>query len=201
MASRRDEEARRGVIGALAGALVLAGVGFAVGLILGVVSEEPQLVLGHLGGRSTEVAWRDASDFGSVDPPVELAVVPPEDAEAARPAMPAVAAAPPAELRARPESPAPGPPPRSNAPAAAVVGTGFAVQVGAFANEQAADELRGRLRDRGFDAYLTPSAGVADGRWRVRVGPVADRAQADALAKRLERDEKLPTWVLSEEGA
>jgi cell division protein FtsN len=34
-------------------------------------------------------------------------------------------------------------------------------------------------------------------RWRVRVGPVATREQADEVASKLAR-EKLPTWVLAE---
>jgi cell division septation protein DedD len=36
-------------------------------------------------------------------------------------------------------------------------------------------------------------------RWRVRVGPVKTRAEAESLSARLKREQKLPTWILSEE--
>ena len=94
---------------------------------------------------------------------------------------------------ARPQNSPPSSKPASTA--------GFAVQVGAFSTEAAAHELVSKLRASGYDVYLTPAAASSDGRWRVRVGPVPQRARADELALRLEREQKLPTWVLSEEGA
>jgi len=36
----------------------------------------------------------------------------------------------------------------------------------------------------------------SDKRWRVRVGPVDSRPDAERLAGRLKREEQLPTWVL-----
>ena len=48
---------------------------------------------------------------------------------------------------------------------------------------------------------MTPGARSDGARWRVRVGPVADRAEAERLSARLKRDEKLPTWVLDENTA
>ena len=59
--------------------------------------------------------------------------------------------------------------------------TGFAVQVGAFADTAAATALRDRLRSTGFNAF-TDSVGTDAGpRTRVRVGPAMNRAEADAL--------------------
>ena len=59
--------------------------------------------------------------------------------------------------------------------------TGFAVQVGAFADTAAATALRDRLRNAGFNAF-TDSVGTDAGpRTRVRVGPAMNRAEADAL--------------------
>lgn len=46
-----------GWFASLLGAAVLIAGGFALGLVAGVVSEEPELVVGHLAGRSEEVAW------------------------------------------------------------------------------------------------------------------------------------------------
>jgi cell division septation protein DedD len=74
---------------------------------------------------------------------------------------------------------------------------GVAVQVGAFSDRRAADQLIARLRSDGFQAYASAGAGNA---WRVRVGPFRDRSAADQAAARLKRDQKLPTWVLEETG-
>ena len=74
---------------------------------------------------------------------------------------------------------------------------GVAVQVGAFSDRRAADQLIARLRSDGFQAYASAGAGSA---WRVRVGPFRDRSGAEQAAARLKRDQKLPTWVLEETG-
>ena len=93
--------------------------------------------------------------------------------------------------RERPE-PVPIPPP---------AGGGFAVQVGAFAERSAAERLAESLRAKAFSVYISPGAKAGEARWRVRVGPLASREQAERTAARLKRDEKLPTWVLSEDAA
>jgi DedD protein len=78
-------------------------------------------------------------------------------------------------------APAPAPPAASRPPAAA---SGFAVQVGSFGSRANADRLARTLRGDGFAAFVTPSAG--DRRlYRVRVGPVTGRAEAEQLAVRL----------------
>ena len=64
-------------------------------------------------------------------------------------------------------------------PAAADVG--FAVQLGAFGNAADAGKLRDRARAAGFSAFVEQvrtDKGVLN---RVRVGPVASRAEADQL--------------------
>ena len=71
------------------------------------------------------------------------------------------------------------------------------MQVGALADAASAEQLAVKLRARGFPVYVAPSAEPGSKRWRVRVGPVATREQADEVAARLAR-EKLPTWVLAE---
>ena len=45
------------------------------------------------------------------------------------------------------------------------------------------------LKAKGFTVYLKPSSGPSDGRWRVRVGPLATKSDAQRLARRLEREE------------
>lgn len=208
----------------LIGALFLSGGGFMLGLLLGVVSEEPDLVVRHLAGSGEQVPWTPDAEPGLSEParradPEASGTVVPEPAEplgARTRNVPIVAAAPPS-----PKSPSKTVPARvaaakkpvERAPARKAVTArprqtavppsvrkGFAVQVGAFSGSDVAKGLAARLRSKGFDAYVTPSAGPQDGRWRVRVGPVASKEAAQTVANKLESQEQLPTWVLSEEG-
>jgi len=73
------------------------------------------------------------------------------------------------------------------------------VQVGAFTESAPAEKLADRLRARGYPTYVRSSEDDGESRWRVRVGPVAARPEAEALAEKLQRAEKLPTWVLDED--
>ena len=75
----------------------------------------------------------------------------------------------------------------------------LAVQVGAFATSLAAEELAKSLRSKGYAASVSPGATAGESRWRVRVGPLATRDEAEATAARLKKAEKLPTWILSED--
>lgn len=99
------------------------------------------------------------------------------DADVATSAPAALAtAATPAPKASRPvETPKPITPP----PAAA--GTGFAVQLAAFSKPSDAAVLRDKVRAAGFSAF-TESVSTDKGTLtRVRVGPVASHAEADAL--------------------
>ncbi|HSJ98351.1 MAG TPA: SPOR domain-containing protein, partial [Myxococcota bacterium] len=109
----------------------------------------------------------------------------------------------PEPARAEPApDPAPGSaPPAGAAPpavAAVVPAGGFAVQVGAFADAAAAEQLARRLRAHGHRVYVAPSTGSDTARWRVRVGPLSSRSEAEGVAARLEREERVSTWVLAE---
>lgn len=63
---------------------------------------------------------------------------------------------------------------------------GWVVQVGSFQRETNALVLRDRLREDGFDASVEQVAGDSGTLWRVRLGPVAERAEGEALEKRIE---------------
>lgn len=66
-------------------------------------------------------------------------------------------------------------------PAASASGTGFAVQVGAFAAAADATALRDKLRGAGFNAF-TEAVNTDKGTLtRVRVGPAMTRAEAEQL--------------------
>jgi cell division septation protein DedD len=212
--------AEPGWIASLLGAAVLIAGGFGLGLVAGVVSEEPELVVGHLVGRSEEVAWlpegepeftpatheaASEHDEGRLD---EVAWEADDRAVPLAP-LPAVAAPPPAApppAALSPAAPLPAAPlpaaPRdvSSLPEAWGRGSGFVVQVGAFSAAAVADDVKRKLRVKGFESYVVPATPSGDGKWRVRVGPVSTRAGADSLAGRLESEERLPTWVLSEGG-
>ncbi|WP_133499869.1 SPOR domain-containing protein [Cognatilysobacter terrigena] len=87
----------------------------------------------------------------------------------------------PAPAASAPPKPAtpPAPPAATSAPAAANVG--FAVQLGAFADADEATRLRDRARAAGFSAFVEQVHTDRGNLSRVRVGPVPDRAAADAL--------------------
>jgi cell division septation protein DedD len=100
-------------------------------------------------------------------------------APAAKPA-PAPAATKPAPA-ALPAKPAPTATTTAKPAAAAPIASGFAVQLAAPANENDAIALRDRARAAGFTAFVQPIDTDAGVRYRVRVGPVADRGAAEQL--------------------
>ena len=189
------------------GVIVLIGGGLALGLVVGLVAREPDLVAGHLAGRSQEVIWDDTAGVRER----RRSPVAPEDAEPSRrsvgmgprvagdavheAALPDVAAAPLARVD---------PPKRADASApASFAGKGeaggYAVQVGAFSDQQTAWRLARGLAEKGFRSYVVEP--IQDHRWRVRVGKVAGKPEAENLARRLKREQHLPTWVLTERGS
>ena len=60
-------------------------------------------------------------------------------------------------------------------------GAGFAVQLSAPSVEADANALRDRARAQGLSAFVQPVETDSGRRYRVRVGPVADRAAAESL--------------------
>lgn len=211
---RRGHEGRSrrapSLLSALAGAALLVVLGFALGVVGGLVMEEPDLLLDYVLGRTEQVAVggeapapgpdvaarppapaaaeasTEASGEGAGSEGGQGALAEPE-AAAAEPAPEPVEAAPAAPAREAPPTVASAPP-----------ASGFAVQVGAFADSAAAEQLARRLRASGHPVYIAPSAGADTARWRVRVGPLASRAEAEGVAARLEREERVSTWVLAE---
>jgi len=103
----------------------------------------------------------------------------PEASEAPEPPVPDIPAPSPVA------PPAPQPPP---APAPAADGEWF-VQVGAFGSLDNAEALVSRLRSDGYEAFLTTIGSLH----RVRVGPYADRAEADRVADRLREEGNSPS--------
>ena len=154
---------------------------------------EPFVLFGYLAGRGEDVVIRESGE------PPRVARTPESPVSKA---MPDVAApAPPAPhareaTRLRTEAPSP-----LTAKASPSTAERFAVQVGAFSENENAERLAENLRKKGFDAYVSAGAKATQPRWRVRVGPFPDRKEAERAAGRLKKNEKLPTWVLDENAA
>lgn len=110
----------------------------------------------------------------SVSAPVPLPESKPATAQPVAPA--------PKPAAPKPVAIAPATPVQSPTPAAAI---GYAVQLGAFGNAAEATKLRDRARAAGFSAFVEAVPTDKGTLNRVRVGPVASRAEADALKAQL----------------
>lgn len=84
-------------------------------------------------------------------------------------------------------APEPAPPPASDP---------YTVQVAALRSAAAAEEFAGRLRGKGFPAYvMEPAPDGPAGVYRVRVGKYADHGEAERVRQRLEQEEQLTPWI------
>lgn len=159
----------------------------------------------------------DLSKSSGVQPTpsvVEDRAPPPEEAATAPRAAP-TAEQPAAEVQAKPETPAPNqaavapppvvieqptvaaarttppartaPPPIASSTSAPTSGR-WAVQVGSYAREATAERLAKQLRDQGQRAFVMPVKSGGATLYRVRIGPMLDRASAEAAL----RDVKSP---------
>lgn len=215
-----------GWIPSLLGAALLVASGFSLGLVVGIVKEEPELVAGHLGGRSQEISW--STQLASEPEPTPIgtdynAAGPANSAsDTTRSALGSAFSADPARGGGMPELSLPSasavPAPvakskrtRSEGVAVSDLPTvsaarpsrnagGFSVQVGAFKASRPAEQVADELRSKGYASYVVPAVSGGKGLWRVRIGPVATRAEADRTSTRLKREEKMMPFVLSEGG-
>ena len=88
-----------------------------------------------------------------------------------------------------------------DAPATAVAAGqpgGWAVQLGAFGNEGAANGLRDRLRGQGFDGYVDGVATAKGKLWRVRAGPFASRSVAESKRDQIAQKLKVKGNIVSQ---
>jgi DedD protein len=70
------------------------------------------------------------------------------------------------------------------------------VQVGAYADAAKLRDARAKVEQMGLKTYTQVVEGESGSRTRVRVGPFASRAEADAVAAKVKRT-GLPTAVLA----
>jgi cell division septation protein DedD len=84
----------------------------------------------------------------------------------------------------------------SESPPVAQVTDGFSVQVMALRSLAAAQDAVTRLSAKGFPATVVPpEVGAPSALFRVRVGPYADRAEAQRIMRRLETEEQFEAFV------
>jgi DedD protein len=123
----------------------------------------------------------DVDHIGSAPPQAAQASVAASVAAPAPAIEPAPAAAP-----MPPAAPAPA---MSKPVAVALVpaaGAGWTLQLGSFANKTNAESLTRQLKSEGFNAYIAPIGTAAAQRFRVRLGPIADRATAAGIMAKLQ---------------
>lgn len=132
-----------------------------------------------------------SSTVAPVAEPAPAAAVAPTPAPAAQtrpaptPPAPPINTAPstPASKAAAAPAPAARPAPAATAPSSVRV----VVQVGAFAEQARAQEVRQRLERAGFTTYTQIAETSAGPRIRVRVGPFDSRAEAERVAARIQQ--------------
>ncbi len=167
---------------------LLVAFGFSFGLLVGATWEEPELVLGYFRGDAEDVPLEALAEVEDV----AMAVPPRPEPERPRPAATRDEPAPRETTARTPEVAAPPPPAAEAGP--------FSIQVGSFTEPIPALRLAESLGDKQYTVYVAEGDAAGKPRWRVRVGPVETRGEAERLARRLKSNERLPTWVLQEEG-
>ena len=121
-----------------------------------------------------------------------------------QPSVPVVKPAPAPVVAAKPAAPVPAPKPVAPQPAAPGkpdVGQSridpnglpisWSIQAASLGNREGADALQKKLRAQGYNAYIRS----ADGKNRVFIGPLIERAEADRLRDLLDRQQNLKGFV------
>ncbi|MGH8347311.1 MAG: SPOR domain-containing protein [Pseudomonas sp.] len=124
----------------------------------------------------------------------------PATAAAAKPVAPPPAPAPvpalaakPATAPAQPITAAPGKPDTTQSRVDANgLSVSWSVQLASLSSRESAEKLQKTLRSQGYNAYIR----TADGKNRVFVGPLIERAEADRLRDLLNRQQNLKGFVV-----
>lgn len=185
-----DRALKERIIGA---AVLVAVVVLVVPVFLDGPPEEGEIVSEHvpLPGQAdqdikTVVLDRDRSNPVPSNDNSERAEPTPEPVVAREEPKPEAVVTRPTPLPVAEKTPAPETA-QATAPEASTTGM-WAVQLGSFGNQENAERLAAELRKQGHAAFLSQVA-TADGQLhRVRVGPQADRAAADAVAEKLRKE-------------
>ncbi|WP_223454292.1 MULTISPECIES: SPOR domain-containing protein [unclassified Pseudomonas] len=151
-----------------------------------VVVPEPQALPQEPVPSDEEIAQQE-----SAVPAAPLAPAP-----AAKPPAPApvpALAAKPATAPAQPITAAPGKPDTTQSRVDANgLSVSWSVQLASLSSRESAEKLQKTLRSQGYNAYIR----TADGKNRVFVGPLIERAEADRLRDLLNRQQNLKGFVV-----
>lgn len=152
-----------------------------------VVVPEPQaLPEEELVPTDDEVATQQAPSM-PVQPSVPVVKPTPAPAAVAKPVAPAAAA--------KPVVPQPAAPGKPDVGQSRIDPNGlpisWSIQVASLGNRDGADALQKKLRSQGYNAYIRS----ADGKNRVFIGPLIERAEADRLRDLLDRQQNLKGFV------
>ncbi|MHC8343432.1 SPOR domain-containing protein [Pseudomonas sp. RT6P73] len=161
-----------------------------------VVVPEPQALPQEPVPSDDEIAQQEAPSAPiAIAPSAPVAPVP-----AAKPVAPAPAPAPapamaakPATAPSQPITPAPGKPDTTQSRVDANgLSVSWSVQLASLSSRASAESLQKDLRSQGYNAYIR----TADGKNRVFVGPLIERAEADRLRDLLGRQKNLKGFVV-----
>jgi DedD protein len=153
-----------------------------------VVVPEPQALPQEPVPSDAEIAQQEA-------PSAPIApVAPVAPAPAAKPVTPVpVPAAKPTTAPSQPITAAPGKPDTTQSRVDANgLSVSWSVQLASLSNRASAESLQKSLRSQGYNAYIR----TADGKNRVFVGPLIERAEADRLRDLLNRQQNLKGFVV-----
>lgn len=145
----------------------------------------------------TTLSSQPAGDAASAKPaaaPATAAAKPPVTVAAAKP-VPATT------LAAKPPVTTPRTPPTTLAAAKATATAGaapgaFTIQVGAFKDRATADSMVGKLKAKGFAAYVMSPAGSNAQLFNVRVGSFQARPDAERVQAKLRDEEKFKPFIV-----
>jgi DedD protein len=149
-----------------------------------VVVPEPQALPQEPVPSDDEIAQQEAP-LAKLTPsaPLAKAVTPPPVAKPAKPATPP----------AQPITAAPGKPDTTQSRVDANgLSVSWSVQLASLSSRESAESLQKTLRSQGYNAYIR----AADGKNRVFVGPLIERAEADRLRDLLSRQQNLKGFVV-----
>ncbi|KII27930.1 cell division protein [Pseudomonas fluorescens] len=157
-----------------------------------VVVPEPQALPQEPVPSDEEIAQQEAPAV----PSAPAATAPAPTAKPVAPPAPApvpALAAKPATAPAQPITAAPGKPDTTQSRVDANgLSVSWSVQLASLANRESAEKLQKTLRSQGYNAYIRS----ADGKNRVFVGPLIERAEADRLRDLLNRQQNLKGFVV-----
>jgi DedD protein len=132
-------------------------------------------------------------------PPTVLEPAVPLESEPS-PAPDSAAEAAPQPAPPEPATVAPPPPPASAVDTGTETAGGWAIQVGRFSQQQNAQGLRDRLKKAGYAAFLKEDRADSTSSWRVLVGPLKTRSDAEKVRDELAARRQLKGFVIQNNG-